>query len=235
MPRRCSRARARRATGCAATKRMLVLIERLKARPIGPTIVYVTLQKTAETVAAALIEAGFSAEAYHAGMEAEAREAAQNRFMAADDRIVVATIAFGMGIDKANIRAVYHYNLPKSLENYAQEIGRAGLQCAVAEIPVLIDRDHDDRDIEAERQATELSDKGVPVHAEHLVVGDDEVGRVVREPFDGCARIGEGADVYVLVKRLRQLDEDIPVRDPVVDDDDMRHRALSFTRPPPHP
>ncbi|MEO5959311.1 MAG: RecQ family ATP-dependent DNA helicase, partial [Opitutaceae bacterium] len=115
-----------RATSCAATKRIRVLIERLKARPIGPTIVYVTLQKTAETVAAALAEAGFSAEAYHAGMEAEAREAVQNRFMAADDRIVVATIAFGMGIDKANIRAVYHYNLPKSLENYAQEIGRAG-------------------------------------------------------------------------------------------------------------
>jgi ATP-dependent DNA helicase RecQ len=50
----------------------------------------------------------------------------QNRFMAADDRVVVATIAFGMGIDKANIRAVYHFNLPKSLENFAQEIGRAG-------------------------------------------------------------------------------------------------------------
>ncbi|MEY2881565.1 MAG: hypothetical protein RLZZ15_3945, partial [Verrucomicrobiota bacterium] len=115
-----------RATACAPRGRLGALIARLTARPAGPAIVYVTLQKTAESVAAALAEAGFAAEAYHAGMEPETREAVQNRFMAADNAIVVATIAFGMGIDKANIRAVYHYNLPKSLENYAQEIGRAG-------------------------------------------------------------------------------------------------------------
>ena len=115
-----------RTTACTPEKRLDVLIDRLKSRPPAPTIVYVTLQKTAEKVAAALGVAGFSAEPYHAGMDAEVREAVQNRFMSADDRIVVATIAFGMGIDKANIRAVYHYNLPKSLENYAQEIGRAG-------------------------------------------------------------------------------------------------------------
>ena len=114
------------ATACAPGERIGALIARLQARPPGATIVYVTLQKTAETVAAALAAAGFAAEAYHAGMEAPAREAVQNRFMGATDRIVVATIAFGMGIDKADIRAVYHYNLPKSLENYAQEIGRAG-------------------------------------------------------------------------------------------------------------
>lgn len=115
-----------RATACRAGDRLGLLMDRLKARPPGPTIVYVTLQKTAELVATALTAAGFAAEAYHAGMEAEDREKVQNKFMAADDAIVVATIAFGMGIDKANIRAVYHYNLPKSQENYAQEIGRAG-------------------------------------------------------------------------------------------------------------
>ncbi len=106
--------------------RVKLLLDRLRQRPRGPTIVYVTLQKTAEQVAAQLTAAGFPAEAYHAGMEAEQREAVQNRFMASADGIVVATIAFGMGIDKADIRAVYHYNLPKSIENYAQEIGRAG-------------------------------------------------------------------------------------------------------------
>ncbi len=115
-----------RATACQPGQRTALLIERLRGRPPGPTIVYVTLQKTAERVATALADAGFIAEAYHAGMESEAREAVQNRFMSATDRVVVATIAFGMGIDKADIRTVYHYNLPKSIENYAQEIGRAG-------------------------------------------------------------------------------------------------------------
>ena len=69
---------------------------------------------------------GFDARAYHAGMPTELRNDAQDWFMQSDSGIVVATIAFGMGIDKADIRYVYHYNLPKGPENYAQEIGRAG-------------------------------------------------------------------------------------------------------------
>jgi len=110
----------------AGEARDALLVERLRARKPGPTIVYVTLQKTAERVAGALRDAGLPADAYHAGMETEERNAVQDRWMASDRGIVVATIAFGMGIDKSNVRYVYHYNLPKSLESYSQEIGRAG-------------------------------------------------------------------------------------------------------------
>lgn len=102
------------------------LLELLKSGPSGPAIVYVTLQKTAETVAKLLSDAGLPSRHYHAGLKEEARTAVQNWFIESDSAIVVATIAFGMGIDKADIRSVYHYNLPKSLENYSQEIGRAG-------------------------------------------------------------------------------------------------------------
>ncbi len=103
-----------------------LLLKRLQSRKPGPTIVYVTLQKTAEAVAQHLTAAGFAARAYHAGMEAEERTQVQEWWMGGEQHIVVATIAFGMGIDKANVRYVYHYNLPKSLESYSQEIGRAG-------------------------------------------------------------------------------------------------------------
>lgn len=114
------------ATPCESSTRDEFLLSRLRARPFGSTIVYVTLQKTAERVAELLQRNGFDARAYHAGMDTELRNETQEAFMAADGLVVVATIAFGMGVDKANIRAVYHYNLPKGLENYMQEIGRAG-------------------------------------------------------------------------------------------------------------
>ncbi|BCD96643.1 RecQ family ATP-dependent DNA helicase [Marinagarivorans cellulosilyticus] len=89
-------------------------------------IVYVTLQHTAEQVAGYLQQAGINACAYHAGMKNEDRARIQDGFMRGELPLVVATIAFGMGVDKADIRYVVHYDLPKSIENYSQEIGRAG-------------------------------------------------------------------------------------------------------------
>lgn len=116
-----------RVTPCTADERMNLLLARLHKHPAdAATIIYVTLQKTAEDVAAAINASGLSAVHYHAGLKDDEREQIQNRFMCGEVPIVVATIAFGMGIDKSNIRAVYHFNLPKSIENYVQEIGRAG-------------------------------------------------------------------------------------------------------------
>lgn len=106
--------------------RMKNLLSRIKKRPPGATIVYVTLQRTAEEVAEYLKSNGLQATAYHAGLKNEDRAATQDAFMKTKDTIIVATIAFGMGVDKPDIRYVYHYNLPKSLESYSQEIGRAG-------------------------------------------------------------------------------------------------------------
>ena len=102
------------------------LVEWLAGKAGQPTIVYVTQQKTAEQVAEHLGQRGFPASAYHAGMGHELRESIQRRFMGGELNCIVATIAFGMGIDKADIRNVVHYDLPKSIENYSQEIGRAG-------------------------------------------------------------------------------------------------------------
>ncbi|CAN5667989.1 RecQ family ATP-dependent DNA helicase [soil metagenome] len=107
-------------------RRDSTLLDRIRSRPPGSSIIYVTLQKTAERVAASLADAGIPARPYHAGMNDEARAEVQEWWKCSDRGIVVATIAFGMGIDKSDVRYVYHYNLPKGLESYSQEIGRAG-------------------------------------------------------------------------------------------------------------
>ena len=101
------------------------LFKFLRSNP-GPSIVYVTLQKQAELLASDLREHGFKAKSFHAGKQTAEKTKIQDEFMASDDLVIVATIAFGMGIDKASIRNVVHFNIPSSLESYSQEIGRAG-------------------------------------------------------------------------------------------------------------
>ncbi|RYG36959.1 DNA helicase RecQ [bacterium] len=102
------------------------VLEYVRSRPDDSGIVYCLSRKRTETVASFLTENGVGASAYHAGMSSKDRDAVQDRFQRDDVRVVVATVAFGMGIDKPNVRFVIHHDMPKSVEAYYQETGRAG-------------------------------------------------------------------------------------------------------------
>src|SRR5438128_3005603 len=98
----------------------------LRARPKESGIIYCQARKTAESVAERLTEDGIKAKPYHAGLTAPERSKHQELFLRDEVRVICATIAFGMGINKPNVRFVLHYDLPKNIEGYYQETGRAG-------------------------------------------------------------------------------------------------------------
>ncbi len=110
---------------CLPHEKDQLLLDRLQ-KCQGCTIIYAATRRDTERLAAILRQEKFSVRAYHAGLTTEARNSAQIDFMTNRVSIIVATIAFGMGIDKSDIRNVIHYHMPKSIEGYSQEIGRAG-------------------------------------------------------------------------------------------------------------
>ncbi|HEX9046476.1 MAG TPA: ATP-dependent DNA helicase RecQ, partial [Verrucomicrobiae bacterium] len=98
----------------------------IRSRPKESGIVYVQARKSAESMASKLSEDGVKALPYHAGLTADERSGNQEKFLRDEVRVICATIAFGMGINKPNVRFVIHYDLPKNIEGYYQETGRAG-------------------------------------------------------------------------------------------------------------
>ncbi len=107
-----------------ATIRQIVQV--IKTMPGQSGIIYVQARKSTEEIAQVLNVNGIKAAPYHAGLDAKTRSATQDAFLMEDIDVIVATIAFGMGIDKPDVRFVIHFNMPKSIENYYQETGRAG-------------------------------------------------------------------------------------------------------------
>lgn len=109
-----------------AQDRVNQIVDFVKSRPNESGIVYCLSRKQTEQLAERLQKNGFKAAAYHAGLPVETRNKTQENFIHDTTPIICATIAFGMGIDKSNVRWIIHYNLPKNIEGYYQEIGRAG-------------------------------------------------------------------------------------------------------------
>jgi ATP-dependent DNA helicase RecQ len=164
----------------APHEKQTLLVEALRADDALPAIVYAGTRAGSEELASTLSsELGEPALAYHAGLDRRDRAEVQARFMADEARVIVATNAFGMGVDKANVRTVVHASVPASLEAYYQEAGRAGRDGAPARALLL----------------AENRDKALHVH---FIKRDELAAELPRVLFDRLAAVADGDGRYEL-------------------------------------
>jgi ATP-dependent DNA helicase RecQ len=201
-------------------KKLEALIHRVRWAE-KPGIVYVGTRKTAETIMRQLHDEGVRALFYHGGLKASERTSIQEQFMSGEAEVIVATNAFGMGIDKSDIRFVYHYDISDSLDSYYQEIGRGGRDGEKAEA-VLFFRAEDIgassfkasegrlNPDEAERVAEVIADQGGPVEPGEI---SDQANLSERKLVTAIHRLEDVGALKVLPTGEVQVDENADLRE----------------------